>query len=172
MMKDFLTGKRDAILNDWAERIFASYPAGSITFLKNNRDPFNNPVGNTIINETAALFDQALGSMDEEAVMKSLDRIIRIRAVQEFSPSQVVAFVFLLKDVLLHTIAKAKNIGTDHNRLHDIFFNIDRMALMAFDIHAECRDRIHRIRVEEAKMSDFMRSERIIRKENNENDKE
>ncbi len=170
-MEDFLTGKRDVILDDWAERIFASYPAGSKTFLKNNRDPFNNPVGNTIIDQTAILFDQTLGTMDEEAVLKSLDRIIRIRAVQEFSPSQVVAFVFLLKDVLLHTIAKAKNIEIDHKRLHEIFFNIDRMALLAFDIHAECRDRIHRIRVEEAKMSAFMRRERLIRDKNQENDK-
>jgi len=172
MMEDFFTGRRDTILKKWAERIFASYPAGSITFLKNNLDPFNNPVGNTIVEETAVLFDQLNGAMAEETVLPSLERIIKIRAVQEFSPSEAVSFVFLLKDILLHELSKHRSDEANQDRLMEIFSNIDRMALMAFDIHADCRERISRIRLEEAKMSAFMRRERLIRKDATDKDNE
>jgi len=172
MMEVFLIEKRGTVLKGWTDRIFSTYPAGSITFLRGNRDPFNNPVGNTITGEAGVLYDQMLGPMDKTIVTESLDRIIKIRAVQEFSPSEAISFVFLLKDVLLKELSNNKGMEIDHKRLHDIFFNIDRMALMAFDIHAECRARIHKIRVDEARMSAFMRRERIIRKENKDDDKE
>ncbi len=162
MSEGILVKKRDIILKKWVDAIFASYPPQSSGFLKNNHDPFNNPVGTTVVEETGILFDQLVGDMDAEVIAKSLDRIIRIRAVQEFTPSEAVNFIFKLKKILMEVCGES-NSETCSEELLNTFSRIDDIGMTAFDIHSECRERISRIRVSEAKMSAFMRGERILR---------
>jgi hypothetical protein len=80
-----------------------------------------------------------------------LDPIIRIRAVQDFSPGQALRFVFLLKDVI------RKNFGMEigefnlHTELQRLESQIDDLALLAFDVYMKCRERLYEIRSREAK---------------------
>lgn len=172
MTTDFFAEAKKEILKKWTDRIFASYPAGSISFLRDNTNQFNNPVGHTILKETVLIYDQLTGEMNFDELAESLNRIIKIRAVQEFSPSQAVAFTFILKDVIREHCEK--DLGDDQFRQNvlRLFSRIDEMAQMAFDIHADCRERLFKIRIDEARMSAFMRRERIIRKDKLTDDKD
>ena len=85
-----------------------------------------------------------------DRAIQALDSIIRIRAVQNFTPSQATAFVFLLKQVIRDELQP----DIQRERLSNEFLafeaRIDAMALSAFDVYMKCREEIHRIRMNEA----------------------
>ncbi|MDI6814817.1 MAG: RsbRD N-terminal domain-containing protein, partial [Dehalococcoidales bacterium] len=77
-----------------------TYPSDTSRFLKQEKDRFLNPVGYTISQEIGAVYEELLQGMDFGKLSASLDNIIRIRSVQDFSPSQAIAFIFLLKKAI------------------------------------------------------------------------
>jgi len=138
-----VAGERSAVIQEWFERTLRGYPEQTSGFLRGEKDPFRNPVGHTLREGLAALFDEILGEMDEPRITAALDAIVRIRAVQDYTASQAVAFLFLLKEVL-HEKSPAADLAMLENR-------IDRMALLAFDLYMKCREKIYEIKAEEAK---------------------
>lgn len=150
-LEKLLSQKKSAILERWLQLILETYPADAQRFLKKQKDRFANPVGTTISKETENLYKQLLQRVETESLSASLDRIFRIRAVQDFSPSQAVAFIFLLKRVIREELESE----IPENRLFDelmiIESRIDDMALLGFDIYMRCREKIYEIRANEAK---------------------
>ncbi len=138
-----LAGERSAVVREWFERTLQSYPEETSGFLRGEKDPFRNPVGHTLREGLGVLFDEVAGEMDQARITASLDAIVRIRAVQDHTASQAVAFLFLLKDVLREK-SPAADLAMLENR-------IDRMALLAFDLYMKCREKIYEIQAEEAK---------------------
>ncbi len=149
-LEKLLLQKRSAILDRWLQLILETYPADAQRFLKKQKDRFANPVGYTISKETENLYKQLLQRVETKSLSASLDRIFRIRAVQDFSPSQAVAFIFLLKKVISEELESE----IPENRLFDelmlIDSRIDDMALLGFDIYVRCREKIYEIRAKEA----------------------
>jgi len=150
-LETLLEENKSAIVDRWLDLILETYPADSRRFLKRQKDQFANPVGTTISKEIDALYLAFLQGIDSERISPILDRIIRIRAIQEFTPSQAVAFVFLLKK------AVREKLGTEirDSRLSEAVpameSRIDDMALLAFDVFMKCREKIFEIRANEAK---------------------
>ena len=138
-----VAGERSAVIQEWFERTLRDYPGQTVGFLRGEKDPFRNPVGHTLREGLAVLFDEILGEMDEPRITAALDAIVRIRAVQDYTASQAVAFLFLLKEVLREK-SPAADLAMLENR-------IDRMALLAFDLYMKCREKIYEIKAEEAK---------------------
>ena len=129
-----------AILEQWVARTIESYPEEAVPFLTGNKDPFRNPVGHTLRESLALLWHELLGAMDRSAILSALDAIIRLRAVQNFTPSEAVRFVFELKPL-------ARNIHlAGGESLED---RIDELALMAFDQYMKCREQLAELRAKE-----------------------
>jgi hypothetical protein len=106
------------------------------------------------------------GSQDEKC-QASLDTILKIRSVQDFSPSKAVGFIFLLKraigETLKHEIYKEPII----DEWLKFQSRIDDLALQAFDIYMGCREKICEIRVNQAraeKETAFKMIERMSKK--------
>ena len=70
----------------WLERTLASYPSQTAGFLRNEKDRFRNPVGNTLKEGLATLLDEITGEMDTAKIRPALESIVRLRAVQDFTP--------------------------------------------------------------------------------------
>lgn len=136
-----LARHQDAIVAEWLARTLKSYPGPTARFLLNDQDPFRNPVGGALKQGLPVLVEEVLGNMDAARVTPVLDSIVRIRAVQDFTPSQAVAFLFLLKDVL-------RGQGPVPAEIEQ---RIDRLALAAFDLYSACREQISEIKVGEAR---------------------
>ena len=149
MLSDLLKNSRATVLKRWLELILESYPPGAAEFLLQETDQFLNPVGSTISDETDTIFQQLVGGMDVEILSKSLDEIVKIRAVQEFTPSQAVEFVFYLKRAIAEALGKAVADQHRHEELLEIYGRIDRVALLAFDLYMQRRERIFDIRARE-----------------------
>lgn len=148
--------KRSAILQRWFDVIVETYPVDTSSFLKSQQDRFANPVGAAISQGIEGIFDEILHQgMDTEKVSAFLDNIIRIRAVQDFSPSDALAFIFLLKKVVREEIKKELHESHIADELLTFESNIDDLALLSFDIYMKCREKVYEIKANEAKNGTF-----------------
>ncbi len=143
-----LQDRRDAIVGRWSDEVLAAYPADGGAFFKRQKDRFANPVGHTVREGTRALFDALLDGADEAAVRQPLEDMLKVRAVQQFPASTAVGFVLRLKG------AVRAELGEDRRRtlaleLDGFEEQIDRLALVAFDVFVECREQLARVRIGE-----------------------
>lgn len=146
-----LAAKKSAILREWLARTLQTYPAHTSRFLLQEKDPFRNPVGTTLKEGFPVLFDELLGGMNAAKLTSVLDGIVRIRAVQDFTAGQAVAFIFLLKRVIGEELVGQTHGEPDGEELAAIEGRIDQMALLAFDVFMKCRERIYEIKANEAR---------------------
>ena len=146
-----LKQQKPVILQTWIDTILSAYSDDAAKFMKLQKDKFQNPVGLTISENTEILFDQLIAGFDDKKIYSALDNIMKIRAVQDISPSQAVSFIFLLKGVIAERIddqLKRENILRE---FRDFENRIDELALLSFDIYAICRENLFRIRLKEVK---------------------
>jgi len=163
---------RDEILKLWIENIIEGYPEETATFLRSKTDPFANPVGAGLREGLAELLDGILSGTDPDELTSALDRVIRVRAVQEFSPSAAVCFVFDLKGLLREVVGDANAEG--NWPLDPIDQRIECLGLHAFDVYMGCREQMWKIRAQEIRNQSVGIMERVaewreLREENSEN---
>jgi hypothetical protein len=154
-----LAQKKSAILGRWLTTIYESYPPETAIFLRKEKNRFDNPVGYRISQGLEGLFNALIQDFERERVLNFLDEIIRIRALQNFSPSQALAFIFLLKVVIRQELAdeiQKENLAAE---ILDLESRIDGLALLGFDVYTKRREKIFEIKADEAKrsISAFMR---------------
>ena len=159
-LENLLEQKKAAILKKWFDLIAQTYPADTSKFLKNQKDPFSNPVGGTFSWGLEALLDELLKGMDEETLISFLDPMIRIRAVQDFSPSQAVAFIFFLKTIVRKALQKEIKEGLYLDELLQFESKIDTLGMIAFNIYMECREKLYSLRANEVRNRTFAAFER------------
>ncbi len=145
-LKNLLARKKSNIVRKWFDRVMETYPIEVQAVFRQLGDPFSNPVGSTIFRSLEGLYDELPGHADYEKVRSFLDGIIRIRAIQDFSPSQAVVFLPLLKGVLKEEIGEEIR----QNRLYAEWLELesrtDEFLLLAFDIYMECREKVFQLK--------------------------
>lgn len=161
-LKALMSEKKAAIVKKWFDLIIDNYPADASNFLKKQKNRFSNPVGHTISQGIDGLFDEILHGIDSEKLFPFLNDIIKIKAVQDFSPSKAISFVFLLKQAIREEMGSEikKKQMSDELRLFEE--QIDELALLSFDIYMKCRERIYEIKADEARRMMF----RLLQKAN------
>jgi hypothetical protein len=146
-----LTQKKTAILGRWLAMIFESYPPETAIFLRKEKNHFDNPMGFRLSEGLAGLYEALVQEMDRERVLNFLDEIIRIRALQDFSPSQALAFIFLLKNVMRTELAEEIRRENLAEELSDLESRIDGLALLGFDVYTKRREKLLDLRINEMK---------------------
>ena len=154
-----LSQKKAAILDTWYHLIMETYPLDTSMVLKRGKDRFANPVEYTISQEIKVLYEELLQNMDSDRLSVSLGNIIRIRAIQDFLPSQAIVFVFLLKKAIREVLADDIGNSLDYKSLLEFEAKIDEVALLALDIYMKCREKVYEIRLNEVKAE----GERVFR---------
>lgn len=164
-----LAARKRAVVNAWLARTLQSYPEHTSRFLSREQDPFCNPVGFTLAEAFPGLFDQVVEGPDAAALARLLDPVVRLRAVQDFSAAQAVAFVFLLKAAIRETLHSPPHPplspfggedkgegGSWSDALAALEGRIDQMALLAFDLYMRCREQLYEIKANEARRKLFV----------------
>jgi len=151
MLTDLLLKERALILKRWSDLILETYPPDSCMFFKTSTDRFQNPVGTATTEGIEKLFDALVAGVDTRSseIAAIVDNIVRIRAVQDFSPSAAVEFIFLLKRVVRELFAEYIAEKQFVDTLLDFESRIDNMALVTFNVYMGCRERIFEIRTME-----------------------
>jgi hypothetical protein len=156
MSLDLNHAKRAEIVQRWYDRIVDDYPAETSRFLREQADPFANPVGAALRDGLEPILSGILDDRDPSELEPTLDRIVRVRALQDMPPSGAVAFVLELKDVFDEVVVDA-SIET-----RTVFGErVETVLLTAFDVYNRCREQIYEIRVNEIRNRSLKVMERL-----------
>lgn len=161
-LKNILSEKRPIILKRWIDHILDTYPAETATFLREKEGRFANPVGHSVSEGVEGIFEDILEGIDKERVSVFLDNIIRIRAIQEFTASQAISFIFFLKKIIRDELAVEIRENSLSDELTLLETQIDSLGLIAFDIFMGCREKLYDIKANEMKNMTF----RLLQKAN------
>ncbi|MFH1773537.1 MAG: RsbRD N-terminal domain-containing protein [Methanobacteriota archaeon] len=151
-LKNLLSERKNEILERWFELIMGTYSLGATGGRKEEKDVLSNPIEHITSKEIGVIYEELLSpNMNLDKLMESLDNIIRVRAIQDFSPSEAISFVFFLKKAVREELKKEMG---DHKILREILnfeTAIDKLASMAFDIYVKCKQDIYELRVNEVR---------------------
>ncbi len=160
-LDDMLLEKKEVLTKKWFDLVLSSYPETTQKIWKSNSDRFTNPVGITTQTVTKELFDLIIEWKDVDAIAKTIEDLIKIRAVQEFAPSRALSFVFLFKKLLRDEFMQDLKKEGRLDELLAFETRIDNLGLIAFDIYTKNRDLITQMRIEEVKRSHHMLLRRV-----------
>jgi hypothetical protein len=150
MLQQFLEQKRDIILKNWIDQTFNTYKPEMVRFLRKESNQFANPVGHTIITCLEKLYDSLLKGIGVSEYQE-LEELIKVRAVQDFSPSNSLSFIFDLKKIVRDELADSEQLENLIRELCIFEEKIDTLLALAFDLYTQTRDKIHEIRLREVK---------------------
>lgn len=145
-LEELLTDRRAAIVDRWAEMALGVYPPGAAPFLRGERDRFRNPVGHITGECLAGLFDGLVAGRPPAELRSELDGIVRIRAVQDLSPSRALGFLFLLETAIRTELGAGAEDEDARAALHRMNRWIHALVLEAFDLYVRCREQIYDLR--------------------------
>lgn len=140
---------KEKIVDSWVEYTLSTYQSSS--FFVKERDIFANPVGGNIREALKRLFPLLIKGADVQECVPSLEQILKIRSIQEFSPSQAIAPLNAVKHITREILAADKERCHLVHELYDFEFAVDLAVLAAFDIYMQCRERLYQTRILEIK---------------------
>jgi len=165
---DLLKQKKAGIAERWLDRTLETYASRTSAFLKRKKDQFANPVGHSFRSNTRAVVDDLVEWFEEPESVSAdrfcshLEDIIKVRSVQEFSPSQAVSFVFYLRQAIREELREELRNPALQTELARLEVQIDQLALYAFDIYARSREKLFELRINEVKRTGY----RLLKKAN------
>ena len=154
-LEKILSKHKAAIAKKWFNLVAQTYAVDTAKFLKSKTDPFANPVGSTMITGLGGILEYLIHSSDPQTLHSHLDSIIRIRAVQGFTPAQATAFILSLKKVMREYFANELQDSRLAAEFTELESEIDQICLMAFDIYMQCREKVYQISANETRNRTF-----------------
>lgn len=146
-LQRLLEEKKPELVKQWFQSIIHSYPENTATFLNAQKNQFANPLGHTFRTEAERILDGLLQNKPFEEIQQSMDGIVRIMAIQDFTPSQAMFFAFQLKDVVR---GAAESLSYDDLVVDLLRFEtkIDQLVLMGFDRYMKFREQVWELKAD------------------------
>jgi len=144
-LQQLMQQNRKEILDQWFHQFIGAYPQESVKYFERIENEFTNPIGSNVHRSLVAIYDELTQGQDADKIYSELEMIMRIKAVQDVSPSQAIAFVFGLKSIIRKAFADKIKM----EELLDFEDALDTIALLAFNIYVDSRELIYDMRVQE-----------------------
>ncbi len=142
-LKQALEKNATAFIKHWFQATIDTYPPQTARVLGKDSDRFDNPVGAVTRETLSDVVHLMATGFTPDLMEKTLDPVIRIRAVQSFIPSEAVGFVFALK--------KIGETLLEEGLIKEFNERVDRIALAAFNRFMKCREDIFLLKATESK---------------------
>lgn len=159
MLDRALSDKRTILVERWLQAAMRSYSDDAVRSMQREKDRFANPAGHLLTSGIGALFDELLAGAREAEVARILDDMLKLRAVQDLTPSQAVGFVGELKRVLRASV----EVTLTAEQWSEVDARVDRLQLCAFDVYMQCRERVYAVRYNQLKKMNYTLLERANR---------
>lgn len=139
-----ISEQKEQILSSWFEEFLKAYPPEAAVYFRNTDNSFGNPVGYTAYQSMLNILDALLKAEDP---LSALDDLIHIQASQAFLPSQALAFILALKNIVGSNLSDAAYQSEEFQNFNS---SVDNLLLAAFDKYLACREKIFDLKVKEA----------------------
>jgi len=140
---------REKIVDKWVDYTLSTYISSD--FFKRERDQFANPIGASVREALDSLFTMISKGAEPSDFRVPVEKLMKVRAVQEFTPAQAVAPLNAVKHITREVLAADKERAVFVKDLYDFEFRVDLAVLAAFDIYMESRERLYKVRIAEIK---------------------
>ncbi len=142
--------KKEEVVSKWIEAVFKTYPLDTTGFLRTKKHDFSNPVGEITTTVGNYIFDAVAGEhILEDRLSMALERFVKLRSVQEFTPSQSLGVLFVFKQLFREAFLE-KLEGKGHVATYlEAESRMDTICLMAFEMYVTSRDTIAQMRITE-----------------------
>ena len=142
-----LEEQRAYILEHWVKLLLATYSPDAARIFGKQKDRFANPIGYNVKAGLAELFEVLAG--EELPVLgRQMEELVKVRAVQQFTPSEAMSFVFMFKDIV-REFAEKQKVEPEAEALERLDRRVDQVALQLFDLYMASRERLHKVRIQE-----------------------
>ena len=148
--REYLSQHKDKIVNKWLDAAIATYPDDTANFLRRQKDRFANPVGATLSRELKNIFEELLREYSTEQLSQSVDAVVRVRAVQDFSPSQALQVFTVLKDVLRKKLDKPVRENGWQAEYRELEDRVDQLSMLALDSYVKCKEQLWELKARQA----------------------
>lgn len=149
-LENILSGQRSDITGKWLDALIDSYPSDTRRFLRKEKSRFANPVGQTYKDEVERLFDAFIGNQTEK-MTSALDGILRVRAIQDFSPSGALGFLFEFRRIIRDALRGKSLESGAPGAQKEADEKLDGLLMAGFDIYSRRREKLYDLRVNEIK---------------------
>lgn len=151
-LSELLFEKKAAILEKWIDYALSDFHDDASKFFKKPKDPFANPLGHTTVQSLTKIFDILCKDCLTEEAASIIEDYVKMRAIQEVTPSQAVSFIYELKKIIRkECLSKEKGPSDLHMQMSNLESRIDEMALLVFDFYMQSRERLYKVRINEFK---------------------
>ncbi|MFA5079092.1 MAG: RsbRD N-terminal domain-containing protein [Dehalococcoidia bacterium] len=153
-----LLQKKDAILRKWLCMIYEPFgPSVSLPRAEDG-DRFTDPVGYTISRNAAFILNALIQGDDPETSRVYLERIIKIRAVQDLTPAQATSFMSDLKTVIRSQVTNQTMKLQPAEEVSELDKRIDRLGHIADEIYIEKKRQIRELAIKHTKKDNNFRA--------------
>lgn len=139
-LQKFLADNQHSLCAQWAEAIIKTYPEEGAKFFSGSSNQFANPVGNTFRSNVERIYKILMSDADICECSVDLDGILRIRAVQGFTPSVALCFIPAIKEIVHRQLGKSIPADQVDALMHDWNIRVDRLTMIGFDLYMNCRE--------------------------------
>ncbi|OGQ87956.1 MAG: hypothetical protein A2512_10065 [Deltaproteobacteria bacterium RIFOXYD12_FULL_56_24] len=157
LLQEMLIENKGEILEVWVDRVLATYPEDGARIFKKEKNQFANPVGYAVKSSLWEVYALLFESETLEGLVPALNQLVKIRAVQEFIPSQAVSMAYKLKEVVKDFYHREKL--ADHEGWLTFEEKADILAYTLFDLYMASREQLHKTRLEEYRRGNPLLSE-------------
>jgi hypothetical protein len=142
--------EKPEIVRLWAKAVFDALPFATPGFVRTNDDPFANPVAFMTREAADVLYDAVAGEdVPTDGVKGALDAFVKLRAVQDGTPSQGAGVFLLLKPLLRERILPRMLEEGALEAYLEAESRLDSLTLLAFDMYSADRETLARLRVDD-----------------------
>jgi len=146
LLEQSLSKKKQQVLKKWQAAAFSSQ---RITTGGKPEGRFSDPVSYVVKANTEAMLEWLLEVQGDLRI--PLEEICRLKAVEETRPAEALGFIFALKQIIREELAGDQEIEIGAEELWKLDQRIDEMALLAFGIYCDCREKIYELKINEIK---------------------
>ncbi len=142
-LEKLLSDRKGEIVDRWFNAVIDTYAPETARIFKSRGNRFANPVAASTLDSLQEVFSGLLQAADTTQLATALDPLVRIRAVQNFTPSQATGFIFTLKTIIRNILRHELRTPRLADQLPPFEKKIDDLALTAFDVYMQCREKIY-----------------------------
>ena len=147
----YLLIKKSKFWNGGEKVLFDSYVPETARFLKSQKDRFANPIAYQLTRGLTGILEVILLDQETDQAKAQLDEVLRLKALQDASPSRAMAFIFVLKPVLREKLAQELEDPAVAGEMVELEARLDGLALLGFDVYMQRREKLCDVKISEVK---------------------
>ena len=160
-LAETIRGNKTRILGRWFQVALETYPQQSRFLIGKDGDRFANPIGFTLNDALAEIFDVLMADKEQEALLPALERLVKLRAVQDKSTREQeegrpLAFLLDLKKIVRDVCGVGNGGFTAVSELLALEDRIDQVILRAHEIFYHSRAKLLELQVIEMRNKTYM----------------